>query len=324
MNATHFAPAPVQGNAPKALTAFSWLVLGYFVAVILWGGLVRATGSGAGCGEHWPLCNGTVMQHSPAMETIIEFTHRLTSGLSLISVIALAIWTFKGTVKGHLARAASVAAVILTLNEALLGALLVLLGKVAHDQSASRGIYLAAHFANTMLMVGALTLTAHFLGRKEGTSRSTISFTSVPVVISGLVATIFVGVSGSIAALGDTLFPATSLQSAMSDDFASTAAMLVRLRWLHPVVAAIAGAFLVWLMHRAITYRGYFENKTLTWTVGGLLVLQVFLGIADVMLLAPTWMQIVHLLGADLLWVALVVLTARLCLEPQAENSVKL
>src|SRR5580693_7964277 len=111
-----------------ALRRFSWGVLAYFVAVILWGGLVRATGSGAGCGDHWPLCNGTVMQHSPRVDTMIEFTHRITSGLSFFSAVGLMVWTLAATVRGHLARPASVAVVIFTLIEAVIGALLVKLG----------------------------------------------------------------------------------------------------------------------------------------------------------------------------------------------------
>ena len=74
-----------------ALRRFAWGVLAYFVAVILWGSLVRATGAGAGCGNHWPLCNGTVLQHSASVNTIIEFTHRITSGLSFFSAVGLLI-----------------------------------------------------------------------------------------------------------------------------------------------------------------------------------------------------------------------------------------
>jgi cytochrome c oxidase assembly protein subunit 15 len=317
MNPIDLAPAPVHRNASSApLARFAWIVLAYSIATILWGGVVRATGSGAGCGEHWPLCNGTVVQHSIRTDTMIELAHRVTSGISLIAVFVLAYWTWIATPKKHLARAAAVAAVVLSLNEALLGALLVILRKVAMDQSASRGVYLALHFTNTLLMVAALTLTAHFLGRSTGYFRKTISSSSLPVAVVGLVATLFVGVSGSIAALGDTLFPATSLHSAIVQDFSATAAWLLRLRWLHPALAVVAGGFLIWLLHRAITCRGYFQNGRLAWLVAGLLLLQYGLGIADVLLLAPTWMQIIHLLGADILWTALVVLTARLCLEP--------
>src|ERR1700756_2714989 len=118
--------AQKQPSAP--LRRFAWAVLVYFIAVILWGALVRATGSGAGCGDHWPLCNGTVMQHSARVDTMIELTHRVTSGISFFSAVALMIWTLAGTVRGHLARAASIAAVIFTLIEAILGAFLVKLG----------------------------------------------------------------------------------------------------------------------------------------------------------------------------------------------------
>src|SRR5580704_13640032 len=111
------APIQIEKLPTAALRRFAWGVLAYFIAVILWGGLVRATGSGAGCGNHWPLCNGTVMQHSARVDTMIEFTHRITSGISLIAVVGLLLWTFAGTVRGHLARVAAVAAVILTLME---------------------------------------------------------------------------------------------------------------------------------------------------------------------------------------------------------------
>src|ERR1700757_4534395 len=114
--------APADRLPSPALRRFAWAVLAYFIAVILWGALVRATGSGAGCGDHWPLCNGTVLQHSPRVDTIIEFTHRITSGISFFSAVGLLIWTFAATVKGHLARAAAVASVAFTLIEAILGA----------------------------------------------------------------------------------------------------------------------------------------------------------------------------------------------------------
>src|ERR1700758_4611580 len=127
-------PVGAKKQPSAALRRFAWAVLAYFIAVILWGGLVRATGSGAGCGDTWPLCNGTVMQHSPRVDTMIEFTHRLTSGISFFSAVGLMVWTLVGTVRGHLARAASIAAVVFTLVEAILGAFLVKLGLTAQSQ----------------------------------------------------------------------------------------------------------------------------------------------------------------------------------------------
>jgi len=288
-------------------------VLIYNVAVILWGSIVRATGSGAGCGEHWPLCNGTVIQHSPRIETIIEFTHRAMSGIALIAMIALLAWTFASTARRHLARVTVLAAAVLTFNEALLGALLVLLGKVAHDQSASRAVYLSLHLANTLLLLAALALTAHFLSRPVGFMRGSVDYRSIGIASIGILATLFVGVSGSLAALGDTLFPADSLRSALAQDFSAKSAWLLRIRWLHPTLGFLAGAFICWLIFTS-AWKG--RNRKLAAGVIALLILQYLLGFADVALLAPTWMQIIHLLGADMLWIALVVLTARLCVVP--------
>src|SRR5215469_1766183 len=119
---TSAVPVGSHKMPSAALRRFAWAVLAYFTAVILWGTLVRATGSGAGCGDHWPLCNGTVMQHSPRADTMIEFTHRVTSGISFFSAVGLLVWAFAGTVKGHLARTASAWVVAFTLIEAILGA----------------------------------------------------------------------------------------------------------------------------------------------------------------------------------------------------------
>src|ERR1700743_2288465 len=105
-----------QQTAPggrRWLVAFAWFAVFYNVAVILWGALVRATGSGAGCGNHWPLCNGQVIPLSPRVDTIIEFTHRCMTGGSTFLVVGLLVWTFRGTVRGYAARAFAVASMLL-------------------------------------------------------------------------------------------------------------------------------------------------------------------------------------------------------------------
>jgi cytochrome c oxidase assembly protein subunit 15 len=310
------APAGTQKMPSAALRRFAWIVLVYFVAVILWGALVRATGSGAGCGDHWPLCNGTVIQHSPRLDAIIEFTHRLTSGISFFSAVGLMVWTLMGTVRGHMARGASVAAVAFTLIEAILGALLVNLGLTAQSQSPLRAPYLALHLTNTLLLLAALTLTAHFLSRSHGYTRRTVRIVAPAGAIAAIVIVLIVGVTGSLAALGDTLFPASSIGAALLQDFSSTSGWLVRWRWTHPAIAFIACVFLIWLLVRAARRSDHWDNRKLSALVLILLVAQYLLGILDVVLLAPVWMQVVHLLGADILWVTLLVLTARVTLEP--------
>ncbi|MGA8727455.1 MAG: COX15/CtaA family protein [Terracidiphilus sp.] len=300
-----------------ALRRYAWGVLVYSIAVILWGTLVRATGSGAGCGDHWPLCNGTVMQHSPRIDTIIEFTHRLTSGLSTFAVVGLLIWTFAGTVRGHLARAVSVAAVVFIFLEAILGAFLVKLGLTAQSQSPLRPPYLALHLTNTLLLLAALTLTAHLLSRKQGFMRGSIRLVAPFGAAAAVVVVLIVGVTGSLAALGDTLFPASSFGAALIQDFSSTSGWLVRWRWTHPTVAFVASIFLIWLLVRAAQRSTAWDNRGLSALVLLLLATQYVLGVLDVVLLAPVWLQVAHLLGADALWAALVVLTARLTLQPK-------
>ena len=299
-----------------ALRRFAWGVLAYFIAVILWGALVRATGSGAGCGDHWPLCNGTVIQHSPHVGTMIEFTHRVTSGISFFAVVALLWWTLAGTARGHLARGTAVAAVVFTVIEAALGALLVELGLTAQSQSPLRAPYLALHLTNTLLLLATLTLTAHLLSRRAGYLRGNVHIAAPFVGIASLVLVLVVGVTGSLAALGDTLFPARSLGAAFEHDFSTTSQWLVRWRWTHPAVAFLASVFLIWLLVRAAQRRSHWDNRALSALVLILLALQYLLGILDVAFLAPVWLQIVHLFGANVLWSAIVVLAARLTVKP--------
>jgi len=313
-------PMVAQRLPSPALRRFSWAVLVYFIAVILWGALVRATSSGAGCGDHWPLCNGTVMQHSPRVDTMIEFTHRITSGLSFFSALGLLGWTLAGTVRGHLARGAAVASVAFTLIEAILGALLVKLGLTAQSHSPYRAPYLALHLANTLLLLAALTLTAHFLGRERGYLRSNVRLVAPIGASLGILLLLLVGVTGSLAALGDTLYPARSLDTAFAQDFAAGSSWLLRWRWTHPTFAFLASIFLIWILVRAAQRNAHWDNRSLSALVLILLAAQYVLGVLDVVLLAPVWLQIAHLLGADALWAALVVLTARLTLQPNTAN----
>lgn len=314
-------PVDAQRLPSPALRRFAWAVLAYFIAVILWGTLVRATGSGAGCGEHWPLCNGTVIQHSPRVDTMIEFTHRITSGISFFSAVALLVWTFAGTVRGHLARPMAVASVALTLVEAILGALLVMLGLTAQSQSPLRAPYLALHLTNTLLLLAALTLTAHMLSRKHGYLRGSVRLVAPFGAGLAIFIVLVVGVTGSLAALGDTLFPASSLGSALARDFSASSEWLIRWRWTHPTVAFLASVFLIWLLVRAAQRSAHWDNRPLSAVVLLLLAAQYVLGVLDVMLLAPVWLQVAHLLGADTLWAALVVLTARLTLQPIEQSA---
>lgn len=287
---------------PKALVRYAWGVVAYNVLVVLWGAIVRTSGSGAGCGENWPLCNGDFIPHHPRLATIIEFAHRSMTGVAAALVVGLVVWTFYATQRDDRTRKAAVASVVFLVLEALLGAVLVLGGYVQNNISAGRVVMQAIHFTNTMLLLASLTLTAWWLrDRRTQTSILPDRRLALPAWIA-LAATIVMGATGALAALADTLFPSTSLLAGFASDFSAGAPALVRIRWVHPAAAVIGFCCVIWLVMKL--------NSRLSRIVAGLLALQFALGIADVLLLAPTWMQIVHLLGADLYWIALVCLAA--------------
>jgi heme A synthase len=298
------------------LARFAWLVLGWNLLVILWGAFVRATGSGAGCGAHWPLCNGEVVPRAPALETMIEFTHRATSGIALLLVFLLALRVFRDRPKGHLARKAAAAAVLFILGEAAVGAGLVLFRLVADNESVARALFMAGHLANTFLLLASLALTAHWIAddappRRQALVRDGWVFALCAVALVG------VGKSGALAALGDTLYPAQSLLGGLAQDLSATGALLVRLRIAHPVLA-LAGALLVaFASARVLGATDDRRTRRAAWLVPALALLQVGAGLLNLALLAPVWMQVLHLLLADLLWIAFVLLAARALALPQ-------
>ena len=285
---------------------YSWLTLAYNVAVVLWGAIVRATGSGAGCGSHWPLCNGVVVPQSPRIETIIEFSHRLTSGVALLLVVGLLIGAFRFRPKGHSSRKAAGWSMFFMVGEAAVGAALVLFRLVADNPSMARAMFMATHLVNTFLLLGALTLTAHFASGGSRFRWRRQGWAGVSLML-GLLGLLLAGVSGATAALGDTLFPSRTLAQALRQDLSPTAHLLIRLRVFHPVIAVAAGMFAAYLaiqwLSRSETRR--FANRTLA-----LVCLQITAGLVNVLLLAPVWLQVVHLLLADLLWIAFVRLGA--------------
>ena len=296
---------------------YAWFVLGYNVLVILWGAVVRATGSGAGCGAHWPLCNGEVVPMSAQTHTLIEFSHRLSSGLALLVVGILAVWAFRAYPKGSLVRRGAVLSVIFILTEALLGAGLVLFELVAHDASLTRAVSMALHLVNTFILLGALTLTAWWasgggplrIGQRRGLAVG---------LILGLIGTAIIGASGAIVALGDTLFPSASLAEGLSQDLDATAHFLVRLRVVHPIIAILVGVGLILLAQYAKRRAPAANVNRMANIVTTLVLIQWAAGFINVILLAPVWMQLVHLLLADLVWIALVLLGATALSQPEA------
>jgi heme A synthase len=113
-------------------------------------------------------------------------------------------------------------------------------------------------------------------------------------------------VSGAVAALGDTLFPAESLAEALREDLSPSSHIFLRLRLWHPVIAILGSGYLIWLV--ALLFRGGSGARALALALGALSLIQIAVGFVNVVLLAPIWLQLTHLLIADAIWIMLVTL----------------
>jgi heme a synthase len=310
---SHSRPGRMAQVARLAWTALYWNV-----AVVLWGAYVRATGSGAGCGNRWPLCDGDVVGATANGQTIVEFTHRMTSVISLLLLTGLVVWCWRVTRKGDWARYSAVLAAALLANEALLGAVLVLLKHVGNDQSAGRILFLCLHFGNTFLLLATLSLTAVWLSNGSRSFTLLNKWREVGSIGLGLLATMVTGITGAVTALVDTLFPSTSLASSLAQEFRSGTPAFLRVRLLHPAVATIAACYVLWVIWRSLIGRNRHSRSAVALIV--LLFVQVGLGMTNVLLLAPVWVQIAHLFVADALWILLVLASTGLVLEAAKEG----
>jgi heme A synthase len=297
--------------AQKRFAWFAWAVLIFNLPVILWGAYVRVSYSGDGCGAHWPFCNGQALPQHMTQPAIVEFTHRMTTGLDVFVVIALvglALWLYP---KRHVVRQYALTSLVLLFVEALLGAGLVLFRMVARDQSSGRVWYLSAHLVNTMLMLATLTLTAWLASAaKHGKLERFRIRAAKPALLWAAAVIVFVSLTGVVTALGDTLFPAESLMAGVRQDLASKSPLLLRLRVAHPAIAIAGAAFVIWTVLTFHRGSASASARKASLQLVGLCCFQLLVGAANLSLLAPVWMQLIHLLIADLVWIAMVLVAA--------------
>ncbi len=308
--------SPAVTPAKRRYLLFAWFTLAYTVAVILFGAWVRITGSGAGCGQHWPTCHGEVAHRPEAIETAIELTHRVTSAADGLLVIGLVIGACLVTPRRHPARWAALASLVFVITEGLVGALLVKAELVENDASIMRAVVMSIHLVNTSLLTGAMALSA-FFASPAAPERTEVPSRAVRVagwmLAAGLLATLLIMMAGAVTALGDTLFPVhgeLSKAEVIAQDHAVSAHFLQRMRIVHPLGSVAVGLYLFYL---AVGVSERIPGATVTrWSRATivLVVAQLGAGVVNIALSAPGWMQLVHLGLATLLWIVLVLLAA--------------
>jgi heme a synthase len=295
---------PLYMRTFSSIRTFANLLIAYAIVIIAWGAFVRISGSGDGCGQHWPLCHGTLIMSDSVtaeLKTWIEFAHRAKSGLFGILVIFLWISIWRLPTASPTLRRAGLATVILTGIEGFLGAQLVLQGWVGDDVSLGRALMSAAHFGNTLLLLGVLTLVSlHATPHPPRYLGQTLELRTASWL--GVLAVCLLGCSGAWAALGSTLLPSDSLLGGLQSDLAETVPFAVRVRILHPVLGLALAALVANLALRLYHLRKDSPAKVFL----TLSILQPFVGVVTLLVLSPTGMKLAHLIGADLLWISMI------------------
>ena len=303
---------------------YAWGVLAYNIAVVVWGAYVRASKAGAGCGEHWPDCNGQVIPLVGNAKTLIEFTHRATSGLAGLAVLVLMIWAFRAFPKRHSVRTAAVISFVFIIIEGLIGAVLVKKGLVADNDSIARAVVISIHLVNTLLLLAVLAVTAWW-----ATSQKTVgiplfwrqNFKTAVILSLCILAVLALSATGAVTALGNTLFPINSMAEGVARDLSPTH-ILQSLIWIHPVAAVVIGLLLTFV----VVLLGYRQKSPIGLKSAnlqiGFVVVQMILGGLNLLLHAPVWMQLLHLFMADLVWVNLILFAVTLLAKDEVEETI--
>ena len=291
-----------------------WGFWGYLIVVILFGAWVRITGSGAGCGAHWPSCNGEIIPINPSLETIIEFSHRLTSGMCGVFGIGFLLYGWKRFGSSHIVFRSLLLTFFFILFEGAIGAGLVLKELVVNDDSAARAIVISLHLVNTFLLTGSVTAAALFASPKHR-NVFVVSLTTKRLLYTAGVLMVAVAMAGAVTALGDTLFPPDvtsggSIFAHIKEDLDVTSHFLVRLRIIHPFLAVFFGVLCI--IVGLFVYIESEETNKMVAKWGRLFaivcLLEILIGVATIWLAAPGYMQLIHLFFAQVLWTIWVLL----------------
>ncbi|MEM6960937.1 MAG: COX15/CtaA family protein [Myxococcota bacterium] len=287
---------------------YSVWILFYSVFVILWGAFVRASLSGDGCGDHWPLCDGELLPSSPSFQKAVEFLHRTTSGLAWIACgvgfLGARLWFKTDDVR----RTSSGWVLFFMTTEALIGAGLVLLEMVAQNQVQGRAWWMAAHLSNTFLLLGAMCWQTWSSFYPAATSRGFFDTAVQRWIALACASLVAISITGALAALGDTLYLGTDFGTHLSLQTYRTAPPLIQARLLHPLTALLGAAIIVTALGYTVGAETSVQAHRIAIGCLVCVILQLGIGATNVALLAPAWLQIVHLFFADLLWIGLIFL----------------
>lgn len=268
---------------------------GLFLAIssILAGAIVRATGSGDGCGSTWPTCKGKVIPELSDIPELIEFSHRAVSGILLVVTLMIFLKT-RDLEKNNLKKVISNYLTFFVVLEAVIGAVIVLFEWVGLNSSLPRIVAVPIHLVNTFGLLACFIALYKVVKDDLQSIKGIVDNQFLVVMCLFLLS----GATGSITALADVLFPSESFIQGFVEDFDETSELLTRLRILHPIVASLLSISLFFESNRLKkTYK--LNTKSLKLMV----LVAVTLGVVNV--LSNIWLplSVLHLAIADFLWI---------------------
>jgi heme A synthase len=270
---------------------------------VAWGAWVRISGSGDGCGEHWPLCHGQAIPSAAETKTWIEVSHRYSTALyGVLILIQLACLLTRYT-RDHPARFWGVATLVFTITEALLGRQLVTLRLVNDSTDLLRLVVMPLHLVNTSLLLTSTVMTAESIrfGKRH---RQILPSRIKKWGLLGIASLLLLLSSGAIAALGSHLAPSESLMSGLIKDWAADSHIAVRLRIVHPILALVLGSALLQLASAVHDEAPHVDARRWLRIFWRVTLASLVAGAVTLVSLAPVWLKITHLLLANALVIA--------------------
>lgn len=279
----------------------AWAGVALTLALIVLGGVVRITGSGMGCGDSWPRCNG---EWFPPLDlpTFIEILHRWVAALVSVVVVAVAWVAWRRHRQAPLLWRPAVLALVLLVFQVVLGAITVKLELPAW--------IVIVHLVNAMLLLAAVTITALRAtgggpplerARRHGYHGLVVA-TAVLSLVTLLVGAQVANLNAAFLCLGFPLCHGTLLPPPNT---------LGALHWVHRVLAyaLLAMAIAIWWKTRGYPGAPGRQISRAAGTALGLVILQIAIAATMVLQLFPDEWRVVHVLGGSLVWLGMIVLT---------------
>ena len=272
-------------------------------ALIVIGGVVRATDSGDGCPD-WPLCHGHIIPKTDK-HTLIEYSHRATASVVGLLVLSIAVTAFRNHRNTPRILYPSVLAFGLVLVQGGLGGAAVLNDLAAEIVMVHLGLALTI-----LALLMLITVTA--FDEKRPVARFASSVTAGRLGMLSAAGVMALMVIGAYVAVADYSLACSGWPLCNGEVVPNHDSTSVQVIYLHRVLAAVVGLVLLALLVVAWRERSQAPAMLALATAAfGLYWVQVFVGAANIWTEVADEVSTAHLAFGTLLWAVLALINIR-------------